>query len=506
MPDTRWPIEDRPLADLWLDPRNVRIPDRRPGESSIAAYMVEAEEVLDLATDIARDGYIDNEIPVVTEEGGRLLVLEGNRRITALKLLGGIVAADGPNSPAYRDPRVDRIVRRYSPESPTTIRVMIAPSRAAAQPLLARLHTANPKKSWLREQQAVFYHAQLSMSRTVDDLRAQFPAADDIPRFIRMGEMRELIRSLHYPDESLRDWILASKLAMTSFEYAYRSPEVMSALGLAFTSDGLLTSKKLSKTQTAALVYLLGLFKKGVVNTRSPEFKVGRKGEGPSPIRQEFLERLARIVAGGPIEVGVDHQPPEQPTQGEDATPPETAATEGEGGTQESGSTGGQHQEGASGAGASTGASRGRNRQDTKTRLDMAGFAYNGASSGMRRRFEELKEIDVVKFPNATYDLLRTILECAGKEYLRAKTTRQLPPGSTLRTVLAELKKEFTGDKRVLGVLNQIDAAGPQPADRYAGTAQALNALNHEPDHFSSPADAHLAWDRIKPLVNSLVG
>ena len=67
-------------------------------------------------------------------------------------------------------------MRRYpDAEIPTQVRVMVAPSREAAQPLLARLHTSNPKKSWIREQQAMFYHAQLSPTMTVDELRARYP-------------------------------------------------------------------------------------------------------------------------------------------------------------------------------------------------------------------------------------------------------------------------------------------------------------------------------------------
>ena len=77
----------RELDDLDLDLRNVRIPVGDLNESAIARYLVEAADLLDLATDILRDGYLDNELPVVTAENGRHVVLEGNRRITALKAI-----------------------------------------------------------------------------------------------------------------------------------------------------------------------------------------------------------------------------------------------------------------------------------------------------------------------------------------------------------------------------------------------------------------------------------
>ena len=83
----RWPIEDVRLDELDLDLRNVRIPFEGLDEAAIAAYLVESADLIELAGDILRDGYIDNEIPVVAVENGRRVVLEGNRRITALKAI-----------------------------------------------------------------------------------------------------------------------------------------------------------------------------------------------------------------------------------------------------------------------------------------------------------------------------------------------------------------------------------------------------------------------------------
>lgn len=512
MAHDRWPIEDYELVDLWLDPMNVRIANPHVGESSIAAYLVAAEDVTGLALGIARDGYLDNELPVVTLENGRLLVLEGNRRVTALKLLTGTLAPDDLGGVPFADSGVERIARRHPRDLATRIRVMVAPSREAAQPLLARLHTSNPKKSWLREQQAIFYHAQLDRGRTVDDLRSQFPGADDIPRFIRMGEMRALIRGLVFADDGLRKWVMDSKLPMTSFEYAYRSADVLSALGLAFTPDGLLVDDTLTDGQSDALLYLLARFKEGSLNTRSLEFKAGKKGEEPNYARQAFLASLRGMVLGGFTEL----EPGNSTRVGEDGDGvARTGDGDGAAGGPSSGdvdSTECAHRGNSAGEGtgrtsaSGTGvSSRGPNRGDTRRRLDMTGFTYQGSSSGMRRRFEELAKLDVSSFPNAAYDLLRTVLECSGKGYLRASHTSRLRPGATLKDVLSALKQEFAKDSRILGILNQIDAGGPQSAVRYAGTAQSLNAMNHEPDHFSEPSDTHAAWDRIKPLVIHLL-
>ena len=53
----------------------------------------------------------------------------------------------------------------------------------------------------------------------------------------------------------------------------------------------------------------------------------------------------------------------------------------------------------------------------------MEGFEYQGSSAGLRRRFEELKRLDVRDFPNAAHDLLRTVLECAIKDHFASSAT-----------------------------------------------------------------------------------
>jgi hypothetical protein len=383
---SRWPIEDVGLDRLSLDLCNVRIPGSSFDESAIASYLAEAEDLLELAGGILRDGYLDNELPVVTDEDGRLVVLEGNRRVAALKafrypaLLGRSAA------------KIERLMSRY-PDivTPGEVRVMIAPSREAAQPMLARLHTRNPKKSWLREQQAVFYHAQLLPGMTVDSLRAMYPseAASVIASFVRMGEMRELIRGLHYEDRELEAFVKTSQLKMTSFEYAYERPKIREVLGLEFDRDGRLRSRRLSAGQRRGLMYLLERFKAGTLNTRSPELRASSSEHDP------FVGQLRLIVAGetgdasgaeqGHAQPGSPGEQADQPSGTVPPTPSGSApgTTPGGGGSAAAGS--GTATQPGNGAGQAAGAqagSRAPNRGETRSRLDMEGFEYKDRQPG----------------------------------------------------------------------------------------------------------------------------
>lgn len=506
----------RDLDSLVLDPRNVRVragqgdglgeEDRVDAEGAIAKYMVEAEDLFGLMRDILRDGYLDNEIPVVVRDGGRYIVAEGNRRVSALKVI-----ADPNLLGTSTALRVKRMKARYPDhDSPTSVRIMIAPSWGAAQPLLARLHTGHPKKSWLREQQAIFYHAQLSDEVTVDDLKVLYPSeASTIPKKIRMGEMRDVIRNLKYDDATLRDFVMNSEMKMTTFEYAYTPKKIHSALGLEFTKDGLLTSRQITAGQRRGLLYLLKRFKDNTLNTRSPEL-IAKNTEQ----HEKLAELLRGIVAGDSVanQSGTSLENRNH-DRGSDRSGPKAGAAA-SGGSADSSATGttasggdptGVGGSSAGGRDATPANSRGRNRGDTKSRLDMDGFEYQGTSGGMRRRFEELKRLEVREFPNAAHDLLRTVLECAIKEYFQAKG-QPLKAKQTIGPCIQALARDLQGNAKITTLINAMNRKGKMSAEQYAGTTDSLSASNHEPDHFAESADVHAAWDRVKPILIEIVG
>lgn len=536
----RWPIEERALDELDLDLRNVRIPGGNLDESAIVNYLVEAADLLGLVRSILRDGYVDNELPIVVDEGGRCVVLEGNRRIAALK------AIYRPSLLGMAAPKVERLISRHpDADTPTEIRVMITPSREAAQPLLARLHTRNPKKSWIREQQAIFYHAQLVQGTTVDALRARYPdeQGSTITSYIRMGEIREVVRGLHFDDPDLERWVKTGQLKITSLEYAYERPKIQEALGLTFDKNGLLASKRMTDGQNRALIYLLEQFRAGSLNTRSPELLARREKD-----HAKFAEKLRLMVAGAaggpatangpnvgdPAEGGV--APSGQPGAGKPSTAdtatgpdghPATGATP-RGTATPSGGTGssGAVPTTVGGAAASPGVAgspepaapplqRGPNRGDTRVNLNMDGFIYKGSSSGLQRRFEELRSLNVKVYPNAAHDLLRTVLECSIKDYFAAKARQSATQAATaqapkkvkmLNDCIEDLARAYQSDQRMTNLINMIKRNGRMSATQFAGTAASLNASNHEPDLFFDAKDVHEAWDKIKPILAEIVG
>lgn len=501
-----WPIETVDLDRLDLDLRNVRIRGSVINETYALNYLFAEEDVADLAHSILRDGYIDNELPIVVDDGDHYLVLEGNRRVSALKALNDPEAA-----PTFAR-TLDRLLSRYADAPvPPEIRVMIAPSREAAAPLLARLHTANSKKSWPREQQATFYYAQLGPTTTVDDLKTTFPsAAKDIPRFIRMAEMRALIKSLKFEDAAIREYAASDKLTMSAFEYAHSKPLIRQALGLTFTSDGLLASKKLTPLQVRALQYLLAGFKYSQLSTRSSKLRIR------SEDYKLYAKKLEAIAAGDdPGDFEADFAESEN-TDGTDPASEGSAADDGSAGDvdlDEDDASSDEETSTDSGSGSEdtpppgpSGGTRGRNRGFTRDRLDMLGLDYAGQSAGIRRRFEELRQISVRNLPNSAYYLLRSLLECSIKHHFRLQND-PLPPGTTLTAAVTRAAKYFAAakDNRMTAVLNGLSQGGQVSADQFYKSAPALNTLIHEPDAFVTAEHVHHAWEHMAPLIKKLL-
>lgn len=495
MPAEQWPIIDNvSLDDIALDVQNVRLAVDGLDEAGIASYLAESDDLVGLARDLLRDGYIDNEIPIVVEENGRYVVMEANRRVGALK------AIHNPEILGRYAAQLRRHLSRYSDASiPRAIRVMVAPSREAAQPVLARLHTGQPKRSWIREQQAIFYHARLSDRVTVDDLRTQYPReAGKIVAFIRMGEMRQLIRSLRYDDADLEEFVKSSSLKMSSLEYAYERPGIREVLGLDFDDQGKLKTKRLTDGQRLGVMHLLARFKAGTLNTRSPELKQS------SPQHQQFLIELQAVVSGEePSGSAGDNQAaPGSPPSGGDGAGGSGIPGAGGGGPAPGGS-GGASQTGSGGSASASPVPRGSNRGDTRSRLDFANFDYQEGSAGLRRRLEELRRLDVRDFPNAAHDLMRTVLECSIKVYYSGRGTSL--EGKMLKQCVDDLARDFASDQSMTALINAIKRRGSMSASQYAGTAFSLNANNHEPEAFVSSRDVHEAWERIKPILKRIL-
>jgi hypothetical protein len=82
-------LERVPLSKLSLDRQNPRLPEQMQRgdikEDQLLAYIDKAYEPIDIARSIARHGYFESEPLIGIKEGDQVTVVEGNRRLVALR-------------------------------------------------------------------------------------------------------------------------------------------------------------------------------------------------------------------------------------------------------------------------------------------------------------------------------------------------------------------------------------------------------------------------------------
>ncbi|MBO1752156.1 hypothetical protein J4G33_10105 [Actinotalea sp. BY-33] len=139
-----FPLDTVEVKDLDLDLRNSRFPrDAQSQDDALHLMMVTAgEQCLQLLRDIMESGQLNSaDLPIVVERGGRFVTMEGNRRLTCLRIWHdpATLSADAEIEQTYQT-RVRRLVAESAYSAPTQIQVAIAPSEAAADPWIDRKH------------------------------------------------------------------------------------------------------------------------------------------------------------------------------------------------------------------------------------------------------------------------------------------------------------------------------------------------------------------------------
>ena len=486
---TPLPIVSVALNDLRLDLDNYRIPTRREDEAAALNYLFTSEDVLGSAREIIRDGYFDNEVLIVTKENGEYVVLEGNRRISALKAL------QDPTLVPERESDVRALLKRYAVEAedlPTEVRVLVAKDRESAAPRIARLHTGLSKRRWSLDQQATFYYSLLNAHTTVDDIKSRY-ADVAVVRLIKMAVMRRFLTGVRFSDQSLHEYVSGPALAMSSFEYAYRPKDLALAIGVAFDKDGYLQPRpdapekiagSLAKLELAAIEYLMTEFRAGRLNTRSPEFKKD------TPEHAKLLARLTGVpvaVGGAPEPTGSTTNTAngssgaEAGTASDDTDSPETAGTD-----SNLGSTAGP-------------GSRGPNHPDTKERLPLSGLDYTKhTSTNLQLRYHELRGMNIVTFPAATAMLLRSVLETTIKFHFEATST---PATGELTPSVAVLAAAYGNDKPTKLQIGQIKSG----TATVPGSVQWFNLISHSADAVVTTDQVRQAWKLVEPVLRRLL-
>jgi hypothetical protein len=143
---SNWAEKEFSLNSLHLDLNNPRLNhgDVVLTQPGIINFLIENENVYELAKEISEKGYFVGESPIICEEKNKKVVLEGNRRTAALKILQ---EPDKYLTQKRSEILKENIIKNRI-DVTKKIKCFISPNRLMANPLIYNRHKGDSLKKW----------------------------------------------------------------------------------------------------------------------------------------------------------------------------------------------------------------------------------------------------------------------------------------------------------------------------------------------------------------------
>lgn len=264
---SKWAEKHLSVASLLLDPQNPRIPpsEVERDQRALVEELIEHDDALDLAKDIADDGYSPVELLIAVVDDGKTYVLEGNRRLAALKVL-----LTPELAPASMLKKVKLLSQRADGTAISKVRVLIAPSRTAAAPLIMKRHTRDQIKGWKPVMQARFYRRLADEGMTAADLAAQYGGTPgEVAGFLRLDAAYTLACMMNLPDDVRTAVHNPRDFNASAFQRILDVPKARDRLGIEFDEDGRIAGKVAKDAFEKGFSRILSDIARGNKNTRS---------------------------------------------------------------------------------------------------------------------------------------------------------------------------------------------------------------------------------------------
>ena len=195
-----WSAKSVSVASLHLDPKNPRLGRETLAQAprEILQYLFDHDKAMEVAESIAYRGYFMNEPLLAVLQDGKLVVVEGNRRLAALKALREPGLVEGPHAK-----KIQRLSRRISDHSLIAkAPVIVAPNRRDTDRQVAGKHIGTPVLPWRAENRASFILDKLDEGYDNDELRDDLGfTLKDIQEARQTRAIADMSRSLDLPDE-----------------------------------------------------------------------------------------------------------------------------------------------------------------------------------------------------------------------------------------------------------------------------------------------------------------
>lgn len=465
MARTGWPTRRLSVARLLLDKRNPRLGRETGFETprEIVQYLFDHDKALDVADSIATHGYFENEPLLAVSEGGRYVVVEGNRRLAALKALDDPDLLQGK----MRN-KVKRLISQTDFEQLEKVPVVIAGSRRETDRLIVVRHISKPILPWQAENRASFILSKLEEGYNENELHDELTFTEqDVQKARQTKAIAEMARALDLSPEVKAKVDNPRVKLFSTLERVFDSPVGRKFLKIEIDEDHGFRGNTTKEEFRRALTH--------IVEDIALKEETSRTLNTSQNIREYFTKRNTKSIAAKkngkfvPADIIRDRTTPL----------PDTSPTQK------------------------------RTKQIHNTVLPRSLKILFGKHPRLTDIRRELVTLNREKFPNAGAVLLRVFLELTIKDYLERtgemETIRKRLPKNHVLT-MKQLIPEVTSIAEKL--MSRGEVAMVKKALSYDKEApfsiSDLNTFVHHTD-FPSERDILQFWNRTEPLFRMML-
>lgn len=447
------PYQTRILtSQLLVDTQNPRLPEMRSSQDDAIRLMIKTQgnKVFALAQHLANNGTNPASLPIVlpaSEDGGKYYILDGNRRLTALRLLERPELADGIVDSTTLQ-RIKELSSRYKSSPIKELECVVFNDREQADLWIQLIHRGESQGAGL-----VGWDGQVA---------ARYDERRGIgERGARAAlQILELVKEHTTLSQKTREKIENGKFPITSLTRLINTPYVRKKIGLHIRNDIIETFDNKTIRSLVQIVEDLGTEYRTVSDIKRLWQRI------------EYIDRL------------FDPHPT-------DSNKSEPGSTEGMSATSST---------------SSVAKRKVRKEEKPRTTIIPRDFLADVTQSRINRIFVELKKLNVDEFPNASSVMLRVFLELSLDNYLEeiVKWPEQQIQNSTLAQKLTSVANYLESNQIMTSsqLVPIRKAAGGQTL--LAASVKTLHSYVHNKYFSPIPSELKTAWDDMSIFISKL--
>lgn len=440
-------IEELLISNLLLDVENPRHDVLANQREALKEMMdVQGDKLIKLAGDIVEAGINPAELSIVIphkDEKKKYVVLEGNRRITALKLLSETSLTDRSQNRSLKK-KFKEMSETFRHNLIDRISCVVFEHREDAARWIRLMHTGENqgigRVDWDAGSVARFSQGFGKSSRSLQ-------AIEFVKRNARLNKQTQ---------ENL------SSIAITNMDRLLNDPTVLDVLGLRVEAGELRTNFPKEEV-------LKGLTRlvKDLANKTINVNKIRSKGD-----RGDYIETFKRT------EIPSKKKVTEETWTLNSAPSPISTARPG-------------------------GGKKSKPLSTKRSKLIPPDVVIRIDDRRINAIYRELKKLNVNDFPNAGAVMLRVFLEMTLDHYLDKNPIRGVTDNSSLSKKLQNIGEKLLAEKKInKQQLKPINTAVSSPNGIFS--TNTFNAYVHNRHFTPIPNELKLTWDRMEPFMQKI--